>query len=51
MKTHETSMTTQRLTCGFPAFVACFLLAVHVTADAHVVTPLHGNGIPPVGQT
>ena len=26
-------MTTPRLTCGFPAFVACFLLAGHVTAD------------------
>ena len=26
-------MTTPRLTCGFPAFVACFLLAAHVTAD------------------
>jgi hypothetical protein len=32
-KPHETSMTTPRLTCGFPAFVACFLLAAHVTAD------------------
>ncbi len=26
-------MTTPRLTCGLPAFVACFLLAAHVTAD------------------
>ena len=26
-------MTTPKLTCGFPAFVACFLLAAHVTAD------------------
>jgi len=26
-------MTTPRLTCGFPAFLACFLLAAHVTAD------------------
>tara|TARA_B110000037_G_scaffold71041_1_gene85703 strand:+ start:8431 stop:11481 length:3051 start_codon:yes stop_codon:yes gene_type:complete len=26
-------MTTPRLICGFPAFLACFLLAAHVTAD------------------
>jgi len=30
---HETSTTTPRLTRGFSVLVACFLLAVHVTAD------------------
>ena len=32
-KHHETSKTNPRLTSGFSAFVACFLLATHVTAN------------------
>lgn len=33
---------TPRLTCGFPAFVACFLLAVHVTEDEPKPNPAAG---------
>ena len=32
-------MITPKMTCGFPAFVACFLLATHVMADEPTPNP------------
>ena len=36
---HKTSMLAPKLTCSFPAFVACFLLATYVTADEPMPNP------------
>ena len=39
VKHHEISMITPKMTCGFPAFVASFLLATHVMADEPTPNP------------
>ena len=39
VKHYKNSMITPKLTCGFPALLACFLLATHVMADEPKANP------------